>query len=410
VQSKQQFFLLFTFRFWLMIMNKKLLIILLIAGVYLLSTGISYSIFANTVSTMTGNPSSSSQSGVAGSSGNDYQAVDFDQSKSKTEECPLNGVKYSTEQKDWWEKHRPLGVMIENHDEARPQSGISFSDVTYEAVAEGGITRTLNVYYCQDAGIVGPVRSARVYFLDFISEYGTYPLYAHVGGANTPGPANALGQISDMDWTGYNDMNQFSIGFPTFWRDESRLGHPTATEHTMYSTTSKLWAVAEKRSLTNVDKDGTAWNENFKPYSFKEDAASTRKQTIHIEYWKGYDAYFVDWTYSSKDNMYLRKNGGEPHKDRNTNKQLSAKNVVILYMDESNANDGYENNLHLLYKTKGTGNAVVYQDGKEIKAKWQKSGRNGRTILTDTSGDTIKFNRGKIWFHILPIESIVEAN
>src|SRR5436190_5928782 len=137
-------------------------------------------------------------------------SVQFDPGLPKTEPCPLNGVKYSTQQRDWWLQHRPLGVMIENHKESRPQSGLSFADVVYEAVAEGGITRFLGMYYCQDALIVGPVRSARTYFVDFVSEYSEYPLYAHVGGANAAGPADALGQIAGYGWNGYNDLNQFS--------------------------------------------------------------------------------------------------------------------------------------------------------------------------------------------------------
>ena len=90
----------------------------------------------------------------------------------KTQPCPINGELYSKQQEAWWKKHRPLGVMIENSTDARPQSGISFADVTYEAMAEGGITRTLNMYYCQDAPEVGPVRSARTVFVNLISEYG----------------------------------------------------------------------------------------------------------------------------------------------------------------------------------------------------------------------------------------------
>ncbi len=389
--------------------NKKIIIVLLSIAVYLLSTGVSYSFFASSGSLSSLLPSNNATSNVPTTpTGNDYEALEFDQSEPKTEECPLNGVKYSKTQKEWWEKHRPLGIMIENHEEARPQSGLNAADVVYEAVAEGGITRFLTVFYCQDAGIVGPVRSARVYFLDFISEYGHFPLYAHVGGANTPGPANALGQIADMDWVGYNDMNQFSLGLPTFRRDESRLGHPVATEHTMYSSTSKLWAVAEKRKLTNVDEDGVAWNEEFEPYSFKDDAPAASVTSIHLEPWKGYDNYAVDWEYSKKTNSYLRKNGGEVHSDRNTKKQIEAKIVVVLEMAEGSADDGYENNLHLLYKTKGKGTALIFMDGKQIKGTWQKTGRNGRTKLFGPDGSEIAFNRGKIWFTIMPLDGVVE--
>lgn len=388
-------------------MNKKSVTIISIL-VYLASAAMSYYVFSG----------SDALPGSTGSTvprtakvDNDYEALTFDPNAPKTEVCPLNGAKYSKDQKSWWEKHRPLGVMIENHVDARPHSGLNAADVVYEAVAEGGITRFLAVYHCQDAGIVGPVRSARTYYLDFISEYGDYPLYAHVGGANTPGPANALGQIDDYGWGGYNDLNQFSIGFPTFRRDESRLGRPVATEHTMYSVTNKLWDVAKKRGLTNKDKEGNEWDENFVEYSFKEDESIEKRpasQTVNIEYWNNTSA-FVDWIYNKESNEYLRKNGGELHIDRNTKKQLSAKNIVVLFMTEGRANDGYEGNAHLIYGTKGSGRALVFMDGKQIRGTWKKSGREGRTTLTDSSGKEIKFNRGKIWFNVTETDGVVSV-
>lgn len=386
---------------------KKPAFIITTVVVYLVSTLVGYSIFSNQ-SLSLGNPGSSSSTGK--NTGNDYEARIFDETAKRTEECPINGAYYSKDQKNWWEQHRPLGVMIENHVDARPQSGINAADVTYEAVAEGGITRTLNVYYCNDAGIVGPVRSARTYFLDFISEYGEFPLYAHVGGANTPGPANALGQIDDYGWSQYNDLNQFSIGFPTYKRDESRMGREVATEHTMYSTTSKLWDFAnKKRKLSDKDEDGKSWDENFVKYSFKKDTSLTDRpenQAIHINFWDD-ASYAVDWIYRKDTNDYARKNGGKPHLDRNTNKQLIARNIVVLFMRESRANDGYEGNLHMLYGTKGSGKALVFMDGKEINATWKKKDRESRTIITASSGDEIKFNRGKIWFEIQPLDGDV---
>ena len=210
--------------------------------------------------------------------------------------------------------------MIENHEESRPQSGLSFADVVYEAVAEGGITRFLAVFYCQEPGQLGPVRSARTYFIDFLSEYGDNPLYAHVGGANQPGPADAIGQLSNYGWTAYNDLNQFSIGFPVFWRDYERLGRTVATEHTMYSSAEKLWDYgAKKRELTNKDEDGVEWDEDFTQYSFKDEAGTSdrgKAQSIHVEFWDSMPNYFVDWKYDPVENVYKRnngKNGGQPH-------------------------------------------------------------------------------------------------
>lgn len=329
----------------------------------------------------------------------------FDESLPKTQPCPLNGAKYSTQQEKWWQGHRPLGVMIENHTEARPQSGLSSADVVYEAVAEGGITRFLAIYYCQDAEFVGPVRSARTYFIDFLSGYGPNPLYAHVGGANTPGPADALGQISTYGWQGYNDLNQFSIGFPVYVRDYDRLGRTVATEHTVYSGTSKLWDYAERnRKLTNEDEEGNAWDENYTPYTFKEDAKADARpaaQTVSYEFWDGYADFAVSWKYDKATNNYLRSNGGAAHIDLNNKRQIAAKNVVILFMRESRANDGYEGNLHMLYGTKGTGKAVIFQDGEEIEGTWSKRDRTSQLLIKDNRGQDIEFNPGLIWFSVV---------
>lgn len=389
--------------------NKKYIVIIFLAAVYFISSGISYALFSQGKSSKTQNVQSPA-SPVA-TLAKDGKVV-FSNTLPKTETCPLNGVLYSKEQKEWWEKHRPLNVMIENHKNARPQSGLSFADVIYEAVAEGGITRFMAVYYCQDVGVVGPIRSARTYFIDFASEYGKSPLYVHVGGANTPGPANALGQLSDYDWTGYNDMNQFSIGFPTFWRDYDRLGHPADTEHTMYSTTEKLWKFAITRGLTDVDKDGTVWSKGFVPYAFKDDASLSelpKSGSVHLEFWSKDQDYYVDWIYNPSSNSYKRNNGGIAHIDRDNNQTLTTKNIAVLLMREFSANDGYENNVHLLYKDKGSGKAIVFLDGKRTDGTWRKDTRISRTLIFDSNGSPIKFNKGTIWFSILPTDGIVNV-
>lgn len=388
--------------------KRNVLIVLSILLVYGVSTTLSYAFFSK--SSALSNIATSPVPKPTPKTGKKAKTM-FDPTLPQTEACPLNGALYSKQQRAWWEKHRPLGIMIENHQEARPQSGLSFADVIYEAVAEGGITRFLAMYYCQDADPVGPIRSARVYFLSFVSEYGDFPLYAHVGGANMPGPADALSQISQLGWMAYNDLNQFSIGFPTFWRDYDRLGRTTDTEHTMYSTTTKLWNFAAKsRELTNVDEDGGQWNEKFVPYTFKEDIPLSQrptKQNVHITFWERYTQYAVDWAYEREANLYKRSHKGSAHIDLDTDEQLTAKTVVVLFVQESNANDGYENNAHLLYKTQGTGKAIVFMDGKRTDGTWRKESKTARTILFDNVGSPIQFNKGTLWFSIVPTTGIV---
>ena len=326
----------------------------------------------------------------------------------KTEECILSGALYGKSQKAAWDKRRPLGIMVENSVDARPQSGLSHADVVFEAVAEGGITRFLAVYYCQGQEVIGPVRSARVYYIDFIGGFGKDPLYAHVGGANTPGPANALGQLEEEGWAGYNDLNQFSIGFPVFWRDYERLTG-VATEHTMYTNTEKLWETAAKRGLTDKNKKSVSWTKGYTEWRFKEDASMEQrpnKQTIQFGFWdinkNITNSFRVRWVYNKNSNQYNRYYGDKPHLDLNTGKPLEAKNVVVLFMDESAANDGYEKGQHLLYETTGEGKALVFQDGKAIKASWEKEDRYTQIKLADEQGNEIKFVKGPIWFAVLP--------
>jgi hypothetical protein len=337
-------------------------------------------------------------------------------SEPKTEACPINGQMMTVAQKNKWVTRRPLGIMIENHVEARPQSGISSADVVYEAVAEGGITRFLSIFYCQDAPFVGPVRSARVHFMKMLREYGEYPLYGHVGGANCDAEtgsgcangakADALGIIRKLGWDAYNDMNQFAVPFPYYWRDYERLPN-VATEHTVYSSTAKLWDYAKtKRLLTNVDEEGVSWDKTFESWKFADDAAVADRGTtnkIQLGFWNSFASDFsVVWDYNSKKNTYVRVNGGKPHLDKNTGKQLEAKNIIVVFAKESPANDGYDGG-HILYALEGEGDALVFQNGKAIKATWKKADPESRMKWYDEKDKEISIVRGKVFVEILPI-------
>lgn len=323
----------------------------------------------------------------------------------KTQPCPMNGKLYSKAQEARWEGRRPMGVMIENHTDARPQSGLSSADVIYEAVAEGGITRFLAIFYCQDAKVIGPVRSARMYFLKMLQGYGQNPLYAHVGGANTPGPADALGEIQDLGWDGYNDMNQFAVPFPYYYRDYERLPN-RATEHTMYAATLKLFDYAKKaRKLTNTDEDGVSWDKGFTPWKFKDEAPASQRgnvSKISFPFWSQFGGdYSVVWSFDKKTDSYVRSNGGSPHVDHNTGKPITAKDVVVMFTDESPANDGYPGG-HLVYDVVGSGDGLLFQDGKATKITWKKPDEE-QMVRFYEGGKEVSLVRGLIFVEILPI-------
>lgn len=385
--------------------NKKLAFVIFFV-IFLLSGFISYSIFAGkeTIGLL---PRTKYKPPVT--NGNADKTSDAPE-ESKTEECPLNGQLYGKSDKQKWENRRPLGVMIENSTPARPQSGLSSADVIYEAVAEGGITRFLAIFYCQDASYVGPVRSARIYFIKLLQEYGEYPLYGHVGGANTDGPADALGEVEELGWGLYNDLNQFAVPFPYYWRDYERLPN-RVTEHTVYTSTPKLWEFAKtKRKLTDVDKKGKSWDAKFEEWKFREDADKADRgdlSKISFAFWDIFASdYSVEWVYDKISNGFKRNNGGSLHQDKNTAKQLVAKNIVVVFANESPANDGYPGG-HILYKLTGSGDGFVFQDGNVIEMTWNKKTEESRMKFFDGTGKEIPFVRGQIWVEVLPVGNTV---
>jgi hypothetical protein len=397
--------------------SKKITLAISLVGLLLLTTGISLIVF----SYLKKNPSVNVSQSLTSSKSK------LDLNQPKTEACPINGMMYTKAEKDVWITRRPITAMIENHVDSRPPSGLSKADMIYEAVAEGGITRFLTVFYCgvsaEDTRI-GPIRSARIYFLNFASEYGK-PLFVHQGGANNicnncPGGVKPAGDVSSkvdvykaLDKLGWanglsgNDMDgQTNLGMPAIWRDLERIPN-AAWEHTVMGSTDKLFAEGAKRGFTNVDSKGVSWDKGFTPWTFMDGKASDSPDAsdISFEFWSNKPDYNVEWKYDREKNIYLRFNGGKEHIDMDSKQQLSAANIVVEYAKEEGPVD---KELHLFYTTIGTGKALVFQNGTVIEATWEKDTNTAKTKYFDTSGKEISFVRGVIWVEVLPVGDKVD--
>jgi hypothetical protein len=413
-------------------MNQKIYKISGFVGLFLILSGVSYFLFDHFIPSTKGNifnsPTSKTNT-TTDKTGNTSTEL---YPGPKTEACPINGQLYTKEEKAIWATRRPLVVMIENHSDARPQSGLQTADIVYEAMAEGGITRFMGVFYCgQIAGSqankydVGPVRSARTYFVNIASEYADYPLYNHVGGANcsaatsggvctTNKKVQAIEQIASYGWNNkgtWGDMDQFSLSYKACRREPDRTGSEKATEHTMYCSTTELWNIAATRGLTNMTQvNNTAWDKNYRPWLFKQaNKASSTPTAINIsfDFWSSYKAYSVAWKYDSSNNNYVRSNGGQPHIDFNTSKAITAKNIVIEFAKETRSVDEH---LHNYYEVVGTGTGVLLQNGEKTDITWSKANRVSRTIFKDKSGKEVNFVPGNIWVELLPSDSAVSYN
>lgn len=336
--------------------------------------------------------------------------------------CPLNGKMYTAVEHQAWEQRRPLAVMIENAPDARPQSGLSDADIVFEIMAEGGVTRFMPIFYCGAQKFdttLAPVRSARYYFVSYAQGF-NQPLYAHVGGSNLAQgkdfTTDALGYLSYIGWVGENDLNQFSIGYPTFVRDYNRLGtdREIATEHTMVSSTEKLWAEAADRDWTNLSPErkigktitpAENWQDGYQGWSFQTEVPTLGNVTsISYEFWTGFSEYAVSWQYDPTTNTYRRVMAGEPHIDLNNDRQITASNVIVLLTTEKGP---VNEKKHMVYQTTGTGDALIFNNGAVVEATWAKKDHESELTFT-AKGKPVELARGLTWISVVDKSTDVE--
>lgn len=289
----------------------------------------------------------------------------------------INGVMVSPE----LSKRRSVAVMIGNSPDARPQTGLIDADIVYEAYVEGNITRFLAIFKNTLTERVGPVRSARSYFIDYLSEYDS--VYVYSGGS----PA-ALSMITRNSIKGYPHATD-----GTFWR-EPRPG--ISSEHTLFANVNKIFQ-------NSITKKG--WPGEFETNSWKFKDALTPQtnvaSTVVINY--GGLTYRVEWIFDPKTNTYSRVMASAPHLDQASRQQITASTVIVKTVDRR-ANSPYAGTgreSEWTMNTIGTGPVSIFQDGVRIDGVWRKSSRTDRTRFFDSLGAEIAINRGKIWVQII---------
>jgi hypothetical protein len=399
-----------------LLVNKTLKFILVSVFLFGLSTGISYSFFhfrktnqgSNVIAVNPTNTPAAKKSKI-------------DPSIPKTEICPLNGALFTKQEQAVWSTHRPLAVMIENSVDARPQSGLGSADVVYEAVAEGGITRFMAMFYCDaaltDNLMVAPVRSARIYFVNLVSEYDA--LYNHVGGAgncddpNVDDRAKALCLIDRVKIKNLDQMG-YAGDFKVCHRVADRLNKEVAYEHTMACFVDNLYAKADSLKWGYTDANGVAWDKNFVPWKFlssTDTVTGTPAKSISYMFWeqnRPFNQNFdVSWSYDEATKSYQRSNAGQVSVDLNSGDPLKFKTVIVQYTKQTFVGDL---EMHLLYDVIGKGKALVFENGVAIEGTWSKASRTGRTVYKDAKGVEVKLNPGPIWISILPDANTVSYN
>lgn len=295
---------------------------------------------------------------------------------------PLDGQSVRTEEEA---SVAVAGVMIDNHADAYPQAGLSKAKIVYEAMVEGGITRYFAIFdSSQDVAEVGPVRSARLYFLDWIQEYGD-GLYVHSGGS-----PQALAAIGPR---GIFDGNEFFRG-QYFWRSNQYFA-----PHNLFTSSDNL------RKMIDVYGDIDNLFTPYKAWKYSSMVGKTIGESgrVVIPFSVGYQ---VTWTYDAKNLNYLRNINGRTHKDKDKS-EVRARNVIIQFTGvEAIINDDKGRQE---IKTVGTGEAIMFKKGSVVYGIWKKDSITDRTRFYDQNEKEFVFAPGNTWVEVVDKDTQVEV-
>jgi hypothetical protein len=277
------------------------------------------------------------------------------------------------------------GVMVENSDDARPQSGLGQAGVVFEALAEGGITRFLAIYEEGQPTSIGPIRSARPYFIDWLLPFDAG--YAHVGGS----PA-ALTQIQADN---VRDMNQFSYG-SSYTRITSR-----ASPHNVYTSMADLNALEQSKGWSTS---------NFVGFPRKSDQPSKTPTATTININPDGPDMDVQYQYNPKLDSYARSEAGAPMIDADTGQQLEPKVVIAMLVPWVNGPLDSSGAHYTDYSDIGTSTAYVFQDGIMTQGVWVKSSPSSQLEFKTASGTPLKLNAGQTWITAIGSASQVTSS
>jgi len=268
---------------------------------------------------------------------------------------------------------RPVtGVMIENSDAARPQSGLSEAGVVFEAVAEGGVTRFLALYQDNQPSSIGPIRSLRPYYLSW--DMGFDAPIAHVGGSPDA--------LADVQSWGAENLDEFYNG-SYYTRITSR-----EAPHNVYTSIAELNALETSKGYTSSV---------YTSFPRKADSPSASPTATTIGLVLSGSDYNASYSYDKTTNSYNRSEGGATQTDLLTGTQISPKVVIAIVVPESQGALDASGAYYSDYSFIGSGQVDVFQDGIVTVGTWQKTSNTSQITFTNSNGSPIKLNAGQTW-------------
>ncbi|HHW67292.1 MAG TPA: DUF3048 domain-containing protein [Epulopiscium sp.] len=290
-------------------------------------------------------------------------------------------------------KRRPVAVMINNLKKAFPQSGISQADIIYETLVEGEITRLMAVFQDFDAKKIGPVRSARHYYLDFALDHDA--IYVHYGRSPQAEKAFEEWNVSHLEGISYLDEVMF-------WRDPERYNKPGMKEHSAYTNAEKILKAWD---MVGYDKEK---RKDLEPvFHFLEEEITPSKGQVAEVVLLPFSSYQVsEFRFDKDTNLYKRYQFGEPHIDIENNEQLTVKNIIVQFAPIYPIPKDTAGRKEVELVGKGTG--LYITNGKAVPLTWSKKSHQSPTSFLNENGTVLKMNKGKTWVCVFPMNKDVE--
>ena len=268
-----------------------------------------------------------------------------------------------------------LAIKIDNYPQARPQSGLDKADIVFEEPVEGGVTRYVAVFQCQDTSLVGPVRSARypdVGILDLLND----PIFIHVGGI-----APIQSMIRDANDDDYDLYYEGAI-----------IQHPSGRQAPFDTYISTVAAYEANKKDTSVPAP---------LFSYSATAPTgIPVASVHIPFSPTSDE---TWTWNPTTKKFRLSYSGVPAVSLN-GVALRADNVVIMHVVTTRG-PWLENNVggyEVEVNPTGTGALQVLRDGVLISGTWSRNGLSSPLQLATSAGTPLTLAPGQTWVELVP--------
>jgi len=276
----------------------------------------------------------------------------------------------------------PMAISIGDNAVARPQSGFSSASIVYQSYEEYGEDRYMMIFQEGTATDIGGVRSARPYFVRWAAEYKA--LYGHFGG--DPKVLNDV--IPAMSGSIYN-MDDLSGGSCPYHRITTRVA-----PHNAYTNSAALISC-----LPRLGYPTTFQGVPVRPFVDDTPAADRpASQSVTVPY----HTVSVGYQFDPKTDQYIRLLNGKKQIDPANNKQVIARNIIVMFQTVSNDYVDGSGIQRIAIGSVGSGKAIVFKEGRAINGTWKKPSDSALTRFYDDSGNEIPLVRGEIFIQSVP--------